>query len=388
MMPLDQLPNEILYLIFTSFGRDGSPTLYKLSLTNRTISEIARPLIHSTIHLHPLQPGGESEAARFAASYPHCCSAGAKQSLLRRTIDENPGFGHGVDVLNICFKTKHEIHRRPMFQGQAWKHFLALLKQFPKVRHLDMNCGRMNQVALLLDKDLGMRGSLEEINLLARGITPLQLFDLTCLPNLRRLIVRGSLFGRWSEDYVKPPQQNNLQSLVMAFGIKLATLREILKCSMKLKTLFFCAPLDSIRQPDLIIHGFVPQECRKRLEPFFAAAMGEVLELVNGTLERLCVQSTRAIWSASDGTRLDLSSFRALRVVSLTAWCLFEPLSTERRRRGGIFKLLPRSLENFYVSPAISFSLSVPSLCSKSKILPLEILTLIVTFSSKYWNLL
>ena len=54
-------------------------------------------------------------------------------------------------------------------------------------------------------------------------------------------------------------------------------------------------------------------------------------------------------WFGHDGSRLDLSSFVALKYLSATASCFVAPLSLGDSRNG-LYSLLPRSLEKLHIS--------------------------------------
>ena len=67
------------------------------------------------------------------------------------------------------------------------------------------------------------------------------------------------------------------------------------------------------------------------------------------TLRRLKFYTKQQEWPSHDGTRIDLSSFVALKELKASAICFLAPFS-RKISKDGFYKLLPKSLEMLHVS--------------------------------------
>lgn len=79
---------------------------------------------------------------------------------------------------------------------------------------------------------------------------------------------------------------------------------------------------------------------------------GRILPTLAPSAETLAMLELRdgcQQWLGHDGSRLDLSSFVALKYLSATASCFVAPLSLGDLRNG-LYSLLPRSLEKLHIS--------------------------------------
>jgi hypothetical protein len=214
-------------------------------------------------------------------------------------------------------------------------------------------CDVPSSVPSLLSGVLPLRCSLQVLSLHESLPTAINLFELLQFPALRRLkveridefeIPKGILSSLDCSD-----TDNQLQVLELGSCIEPSALKAIhFSFSGSLKELICSVP---VRNEWI---DYMPSSWPSMLRTFSPERILSTLAPSADTLTRLGLRDGSQQWLGHDGSRLDLSSFIALKYLAATASCFVAPLSLIDSRNGQ-YSLLPRFLEKLHVSGMANF---------------------------------
>ncbi|CZR65753.1 uncharacterized protein PAC_15653 [Phialocephala subalpina] len=253
--------------------------------------------------------------------------------LLKRTLHENPGYGHLVQTL--IFRTSGHSH-----QGEPHLDLHAFLQHLPNLQALKANTN-MTPLLLstLLSRDLKLRNTLRNIEIYDPSPDADKIFELICLPRLRRLKLRSpskSLFSKPSITSISNPRTNFLELDLSCCDVNSQLVSEIFKHCRSL-TAFSCILPFRLSTDNGIRRWFSPARC---IEPV-------LLDFDKLTHLNLCIHTN--IGLEHDQSRLDLSGFVALKSLVARAELFVAELGG-KVSRDGLHTLFPRSLENLQLS--------------------------------------
>jgi len=324
-MLLHELNDDVLLCIVSEIVLDhrrGTHALFSLALTCRSLSRLACPLI------------GHHVSLRVASR---------RFKLFKRTLSENPTYGHRV----LSFERSVSEPGYPTLNEAQLKSFLRKLPNLRTLHSLSATHSGPSVVPILLSRKQPLKHTLEDIILHDVIVNIVEVFKLVLFPHLRRLRVetvqRREIGGQAFSPLSRSGAKSELEVLELGEYIgPRATKTILLHCGNSLKELSCPVPvgphlIDDPPSRDFMIRNFSPMKILSTLFP------------VAQTLTKLQLDTTRQDWPGHDGSRLDLSSFVALRSLRASALCFVAPLSLGISRNG-LYRSLPSSLEEFRVS--------------------------------------
>jgi hypothetical protein len=199
-----------------------------------------------------------------------------------------------------------------------------------------------------------LRCSLQVLSLHESLPTAINLFEILLFPSLRRLKIEHIEQFEIPKSILFPldcfDTNNQLQVLELGWYIGPSALKAILlRFSGSLKQHICSVP---VRNEWI---NYMPSSMSSILRTFSPGRILPTLAPSEDTLTRLELRDGCQQWLGHDGSRLDLSSFVALKYLAATASCFVAPLSLGDSRNG-LYSLLPSSLEKLHVSGMANFS--------------------------------
>ncbi|KAE9363979.1 hypothetical protein N431DRAFT_564508, partial [Stipitochalara longipes BDJ] len=326
-MLLHELNDDILQLITSELDTEaGKIDLINLSLTCRRLSELARPVIPRTVCL--VMPSPQLE-------------------LFKRSLAENPTYGDGVLRL-----WKIATNRPTWARGCPELHLL--LCKLPNIRTCTI--GELSSSGdpfahKLLSCHLPLRNSLRHLPVEERLPTAFELISRVSLVFLHCVRIFDENEFRISDDALShseinewaSPQTLDFRSRPSVYISPSALQGMLFSCSGSVQKLVTNIPVKQqwIEDPS---HQSTWYSSSRILRTFSGALLTPVFAPVSQNLTHLEISQGCQEWLGHDGTRLDLSSFVALKHVTASALCFVPPLGLGYSR-DGLYKLLPRSLE-------------------------------------------
>ena len=325
---MEVLPEEVLTAAI-SFLQDDPGSLHALTLVSRDFNRIS--LRYLVRHID------------FTIRKPDYSSSRSFE-LFTRSLHENEKIASYVQTVKLQWSTGARITKEDRrTQAQA----NDLLKKLPNVRTLALKV--LGPLPMAFDHeflDANPLPLLQELNVwdfnttathIAKYIvtTPVQRMNVGCL-NVHTPL------GRKVTD-ISPSHISKLSNLRLGnFHLPISTLSDLLGLTEALKVLTCVIPRDE--EPRT---GPLRTSMRWALSP---AAVARALEPVKDTLVELSLgDHMLTSWPSHDNSRMDLSDFIALRRLSIASSCVFPLPTPERKEREGLWRLLPRGIENINV---------------------------------------
>ena len=392
MTSLLDLPDDIFLEIFSYFAF-SKRDLIRISTLSRRLSILSRGQIYRHVHLPVvLVPATHLERRRKPGrGNPRTGNSEPDHrpfSLFFRSISSNPSLAPLVRSLHLEWK--------PYSAGDEYAVINALLRRLSNVTHLKFSAddhpgngyGSFNPVFL----DVNLMRRLRTIELDVFFLSSTALAQLMLVPTVESIIATRF------RDAAKPALQPgstlaDFTALPLAFPtrlrhlnlgifrIPLPVLHSILKHAPHLRRL--AATLPGRGNPTDVR---APLDAR-RLRP---AAVARALDPVRHALQELSLVNDRHEWAGSDGTRADFSAFRQLRKMRVApglwfSWGAYAHAVSHKVDQGfcwckeareGVWKMLPRSLEELEVWARISL---LCRLCIPFSRIPMPFLAILVS---------
>ncbi|PVH84553.1 hypothetical protein DL98DRAFT_569064 [Cadophora sp. DSE1049] len=224
----------------------------------------------------------------------------------------------------------------------AQSNLYAFLQKIPRLQSLRTDGHGVTYT--LLSEDLSVRQTLLDLTLHVGDMTATMVLQLASLPRLRCLSIEGLKGPELSKTTLESIKKIELRRLdLRGSQVGHRVLQEILGRSYALDKLYCNVPLQTDFPRDTFGGGIL--HIPYSLSP---SRIGTCFTSTAHTLTKLDLGTQHLHWQGHDGSRLDLSSFVKLKVLSIAALCILAPLPL-RISRDGLYKLLPYSLERLVV---------------------------------------
>lgn len=310
---LHELPEDILQVIVDFLdGYPESCQVRKVALVCRALNKVAGPRVPEVLHLQLF-----TDSKNF--------------DLFQRSLNENPAYRLGVRSIELQGLNS-------IFMMQEF------LSGFPNLRRLELHLKHITSI--VLSGDLQLQNTLQIVSIGSKTCSASELSKILFLPQLRSIDLEE---GESLEEFRPPPPtdlKSGLQHLnTVAYRWTYPMFEHTLRVCQNLRILECNVPIDTPIQRSL------PFAFSQQLSPL---RIFHGLAPISQTLTQLDLcNDCNIFWPlpGHDGTRLDLSQFVSLKTLSTSAELFFAPLSLGISR-DGFHRLLPRSVENIWVSAA------------------------------------
>ncbi|KAK0122203.1 hypothetical protein ONS95_010460 [Cadophora gregata] len=323
-MLLIDLSPEIINLIVHFLGLSGKPLdLCGLALSCRFLSVVVRPAIPSIVDL------------KLPSS---------RLSLLQRSIDEDPSYGHGVRSATL----QRDNRRGSVDETETREAIETFLLSTPAIRDLHLNEFYMPGVArFVLSTSLTLWTTLRKLKLADPQMNFTELVDLLSRHQFRHLEAAHLNIM----EVLEPPRETHPQSGLTYLDLRKSRIEDyvlgiILRRLPAVHTIRYRLPRSVERQAT----ATAAQMNANHL--IFPNRVELALLKASKTLTRLDLSILyRRGRLVPDPARIDLSGMTALKELKISALYFFLVLNggrgvlTDHPSRNGLYKLLPQSLE-------------------------------------------
>ena len=353
MLPLTNLSNEILLLIIsylsTTTSQSVRSTLCTLAASSHRLYNLTLQYLYHDIKL--CVPYGE-----VSSNVSH------QFDLLQRSISERPGLAPLVQNLQITMWSVGQVRSwktppgrlRSKDDAEASGRVNEFLSKMCHLRELEFErSGDPQAMYLHFEPKYLEQNKLERLRKITISDSHMLIGDVVAYlkprnleaMHIKEMDTRGSISNILLQDpshHAHYKQSLSLRTLTLGqFYFRLKTLRRLLHLCPNLKYLCFWIPSEST--------------CRLfGLSSLSPANMPITLESVQHSLLRLELLGIRnSEWFHSDGSRIDLTSFKCLKVLTARAEFFFNAESPSAMRKG-VYELLPTTLEELNVRTRIT----------------------------------
>jgi len=332
MLLLTELCDDILLEILSYFRGDRS-NLRSLASTNRRLNPLATTILYRQVYLefHWHQTTTE-------------LTDSPEVELLQRTVTERTSLGRLILNLDLRWN-KGGLNSPP--PPSLYECINRLLRKLPSVRLFHFSFSGAVSVISRFRFDLLDAAFMSRLHEFSNS------HDSSSLSNIAKLIQLKSIesisLSGSDEDIIidtlptalQAGPKSSLLRLELEFGIYIPA--EVLHCLLSLTP--------GLKKLSCNIPGSKLQP--KSPHPPTVLSPGnlcQILEPIERTLTTLRLrEGFNTNWSAHDGSRLDLSQFRALKHLTVIGKCFFAARGPSPSR-SGLFQLLPLHLETLRVS--------------------------------------
>ena len=321
MTTLQSLADELLSEILSYLAHEKC-LLCSLAVQSKRLSELVRPLLVRQVRFVTRPPPKQFHLFLRSVTESSTLASMVKEVVL--------SWSNGVPMVHDLNDALLEL--LPELQSLT----LKVMWDKPPWQHRFLKKNSMH--------------SLTHINLDIKYLTT---SDVVKYIFLRRL---KSMSISWIEKPTVPKLPSNhtygdsnisLLKLDSGFHVPEAALNEMLRYPRNLRTLITSLP------------GRDPPNNYSRpgadlTTPLSPAAVPKALDPTKDSLTELSLVDVDCVWPSHDGSRSDLSHFKALRKLQISSLCYFLPGYS---KRGGIAHMLPSSLVELEVHPSLSRSI-------------------------------